>query len=229
MNKNENQNNEVFLCCGVWPRTLQFTSNSYDFRNKKGALLGVIWAPSWTLILPKPYFFMFFDDFGGLICAPQKSTKRARRKSKMASSRPVLAPDGRIVHTHSHMYAKKVANVKPPRYLKVSLSAQGFLRPSYKARDALQKHSVFRPPQNIRSWGPSGLFHWESNEEIHANGLGIRFRLMAVSHQFPSGNQDRNRFHRKVCFWAVFIWFWLSFGLIRLSLMGVMFVDCNRC
>ena len=54
---------------------------------------------------------------------------------------------------------------------------------------------------------------------------------MAVSHQFQEGNQARNHSHQKVCFWivfAVFYLFWLSFGLVLLSLMGVRFVDSNR-
>ena len=55
--------------------------------------------------------------------------------------------------------------------------------------------------------------------------------LMAVSHQFPRGNQARNHCHQKVYFqlaFVVFPWFWLSFELIWVSLMGVTFVDSNR-
>ena len=46
---------------------------------------------------------------------------------------------------------------------------------------------------------------------------------MAVSHQVPRGNQDRNYCHQK-SFWLVFnvsLWFWFSFKLTWLSLMGV--------
>jgi len=54
---------------------------------------------------------------------------------------------------------------------------------------------------------------------------------MAVSHQFPGGNQARNHCHQKVSFWLVFAAFFgflLSFELVWLVLMGVTFVDSNR-
>ena len=46
--------------------------------------------------------------------------KTAQDSSKSASSEPVSS---QVVHTQSHMYAKKLSHLKPPRYLKVSLSA----------------------------------------------------------------------------------------------------------
>ena len=52
--------------------------------------------------------------------APRMRPKTAQDSPKSGSSGPVSS---QVVHTQSHMYAKKVVNVKPPRYLKVSLSA----------------------------------------------------------------------------------------------------------
>ena len=66
---------------------------------------------------------MFFFDFRGVVFASQKSKTWSRRWSKMASSPPVMV---QIVQIITHPFAhtlKGFVYVKPPRYLKVSLSA----------------------------------------------------------------------------------------------------------
>ena len=52
--------------------------------------------------------------------------------------------------------------------------------------------------------------------------------LMAVSHQFPGENQARNHCHQRVSVWSVlgvFLWCWLIFEVVRLVLIGVLFID----
>ena len=85
---------------------------------KKGALLGAIFGPSGTLMLPKPYVLAsFFDDFGGLAFAPQKCTKKARRWSKIASNPPVWVPDSTDrTHPFAHVRLK---NVPTPQTSKI--------------------------------------------------------------------------------------------------------------
>ena len=62
--KNENEKNVSFLCWGLWPRTLYFTSNSSDFMNKKRCTFGGLFSSIWEPHVAQTLFLIEdFDDF----------------------------------------------------------------------------------------------------------------------------------------------------------------------
>ena len=104
---------------------------------KKGALLGAILGPSWTLMLRKPYvlwgFLTIFDVSFEHLKNAQKTPDDRQDGSKSTS----LGPDSTRSYTPIRTCTlKRIVYLKPPRNLKVSLSAIRPIRPylPYKSR-----------------------------------------------------------------------------------------------
>ena len=142
----------IFSDIEKWPNVLCETAIFSKKSTKKGSGGGVLRAPKNPILCPfwdpksallRSFLRSFFGAcFGPLLDhfwapfwgpfwqmrGPKMTPKMTRKKSlgtgqdspKSGSSGPVSS---QVVHTQSHMYAKKPSNVKPPRYLKVSLSA----------------------------------------------------------------------------------------------------------
>ena len=101
-----------------------FAMNSYDLYTQKKSTFWLHFGSVWKAHVPKTLFFtMNLKDFKGVVFDSQKWPKQWKPSDKMASFPAVMVPDSTGHSIPIRTYAKKVVHVKPPRYLKVSLSA----------------------------------------------------------------------------------------------------------
>ena len=119
------------------PRTLYLTKDCYDFKNKRNAFFGVIFRPSGSLMLRKPYFFMRVLTIFDVSVEHLKNAKKTPDDQQDGLKSTSLGPDNTGSYTPIRTCTlKRFVNAEPPRYLKVSLSAirpyKGLIRP-YKA------------------------------------------------------------------------------------------------
>ena len=118
---------------------------------------------------PKTLFFArSLEDFTRFVFEAQKCLRQPRGPPKMAPESPVMAPDSTPRQTPIRVCTlKRFADLKPPRYLKVSLSAirpykrpfEGPLKEPFKgpylpnkSRQRRKRTRMIRPPKRRTQW-----------------------------------------------------------------------------